>query len=160
MGIKHKYGGVYTRKTYKTSKEYVAALKKRAENLWKKVGKELHGNECEVQKYFPQIRVAHTPIIQGEHCITRANKHFFFDINNHSSACSTCNMLKKYGKRSISRAINEIVRNRNPVWYDEAVRVDQSCAPNIHFSKVWWLEDRVSVLNKKLNDIREQEIKR
>jgi len=144
--MKHKYGGVYTRKTYKTSKEYVKALKTRAENLWKKIGKESHGDECEVKKYFPLLEVPHTNVIQGEHCISRTNKHFFFDINNHSSACSTCNMLKLYDKKSIGRAINEIVRNRNPVWYEEAVRLDQTRSANINFSKIWWLEKQIDKL--------------
>lgn len=151
-----KYGGKFTKRKYSTSREYVKALQKKAERLWKELGKLLHGNECEVKKNFPELRITHTKIIQGEHCISRRNKYFFLDINNHSSACSSCNQAKSYGNKSVHRAIDEIVQKRNSEWFKNAVWLDQSGEPNTKWGKVWWLEEKVEDLEEMIKEANEQ----
>jgi len=149
-----KYGGKYTFRKYSVKKDYVKALKNKAEELWKKAGKLLHGNECEVKKNFPWINIIHTDIMQGDHCISRANKHFFFATNNHSTVCSACNQAKCFDNKSIARAIDIIVRNRNALWFDNAVTEDQKGEPNYNFSKVWWLEEQMLVLESIIKGMR------
>ena len=141
-----KYGGGLTHRKYSRKIDYVKALKNKAENLWKEAGLLLHGNECEVKKNYPEINIIHTPEIQGDHCISRSNKYFFLDINNHSSVCSSCNQAKSFDNKSVSRAIDEIVRKRNPQWFKDAIWLDRTCEANVNFSKVWWLEEKIEDL--------------
>lgn len=148
-----KYGGQHTFRKYSVKKDYVKALKNKAEELWKKAGKLLHGYECEIKKFFPEVNIIHTDIMQGDHCISRSNKHFFFDINNHSTVCSACNQAKCFDNKSVARAIDIIVRARNPEWYVEALEQDMSGKPNYNFSKVWWLEIQIQTLNDIIKEL-------
>ena len=118
-----KYGALTHRK-YSRKANYVKALQNKSESLWKKAGKLMHGNECEVKKNFPELNLIHTDVIQGDHCISRMNKYFFLDINNHSSVCSSCNAAKSYGNKSVDRAIADIVRGRKPEWFRDDVWLD------------------------------------
>ena len=138
-----KYLNRYSRKT-----DYIKALQKKAERLWKEAGLLIHGKQCEVKKYFPDLRITHTPIIQGDHCISRANKYFFLDINNHSSVCSSCNQAKAFGNKSVQRAIDEIVEKRNPGWFESAVWIDQTHEPNLSWKDPIWLEEKIKDLEE------------
>ncbi len=142
-----KYGKLTFRK-YSRKTDYVKALQNKAEALWKKAGKLLHGDECEVKKNYPELKITHTDVIQGEHCISRRNKYFFLDINNHSSACSACNQSKHYKSKSVDRAIEEIVKKRNPQWYKDAVWIDQTREANPSWSQVWYLEEKIADLEE------------
>lgn len=144
--------GEYTTRNFTRKKDYVKALQTKAENLWKKIGKILHGNECEVKKNYPKINIVHTDVIQGDHCISRRNKYFFLDLNNHSSVCSACNQAKCFGNKSVHRAIDRIVKNRNPEWYKSAVCLDMSGEPNTNWGQVWWLEEKIKDLEEKLKE--------
>lgn len=147
-----KYGKL-TFKDYSVKKDYVKALQTKAENLWKKIGKLLHGNKCEVQENYPGINITHTDIMQGDHCISRRNKYFFLDTNNHSTACSACNQAKAFGNKSVHRAIDEIVKKRNPKWFKEAVWLDQTCEANPNWGQVWWLEEKIQDLEDELKEL-------
>ena len=142
-----KYGALTHRK-YSRKTNYVKALQNKAESLWKKAGKLLHGNECEVKKNFPELNLIHTNVIQGDHCISRRNKYFFLDVNNHSSVCSSCNSAKSYGNNSVDRAIDDIVRKRNPEWFKDAVWLDQTCEANPNWGQVWYLEEKIQDLEE------------
>jgi len=128
----------------------VRALQKRAEELWKEVCALKYGKFCWVQRYHPEIKVTHTDTIQIDHCITRANKYFFFDVWNGTPVCSGCNMAKCYDNKSVARAIDEMVEKRNPAWYKDAIWLDQTGEPNINFSKIWWLEEKITDLENEL----------
>ena len=135
--------GDFTHRRFDSKADYRKALQNKAERLWKKAGKLLHGNECEVKKNYPEINVNHTDIMQGEHCFSRSIKQLFFDINNHSTACSTCNQQKMLGNEKVKRAIDEIVKKRNPEWFEAAIRIMLSCEAENNYGQVWWLEDRI-----------------
>ena len=148
--------GQFTHRDYSVKKDYVKGLKNKAERLWKQLGKLLHGNECEVKKNYPELNMTHTPEIQGDHCISRANKYLFFDIRNHSSICSACNEAKGFGSKSISRAVDEIVKKRHPEWFKDAVWLDQTREANINFSQVWWLEEIVKDLEEMIIEYKQK----
>ena len=142
-----KYGEL-TFRNFSNKKDYVKALQKKAEKLWKEVGKLLHGNECEVLKNFPELNITHTNIIQGDHCISRKNKYFFLDVRNNSRICSACNQAKAFGNKSVQRAVDKIVEKRNPEWFKQAVWLDMSGEPNVNFSQVWYLEEKIKDLEE------------
>ena len=150
--------GDFTSRRFNTKKDYVKALQTKAESLWKRAGKLLHGDECEVKKNFPQLNVSHSPVIQGEHCFKRGIKQLFLDINNHSSACSTCNQQKMYGNEKVIWAINQIVRNRNPEWFDQAIETMLSCQAENNFGQVWYLEEQIQKLLDIIDRCLNQEI--
>jgi len=54
------------------------------------------------------------------------------------------------GNKSVSRAIDELVKKRDPEWFENAVWLDQSGEPNINYSKRWWLEEKIADLEKQL----------
>lgn len=141
-----KYGGTFTHRKYKRKDDYVKGLQRKAEELWKKAGKLLHGNECEVKKAYPQANILHTNVIQGDHCIIRGNKYFFLDVRNHSSICSACNKAKGFGNRSISRAVDDIVEKRHPAWFRDAVWLDQTKEANPSWRNPIWLEEKIQDL--------------
>lgn len=152
--IKRKKYGQSTHRDYSRKIDYVKALQNKAEALWKKLGKLLHGNECEVKNKYPHISIEHTDIIQGDHCITRANKYFFFDIRNHSSVCSACNQAKHYKTRGVDEAITELVKARDPKWYKDALWLHQTREANPSFSQVWWLEEIITDLEEQIKEER------
>ncbi len=149
--------GEHTARNFTRKKDYVKALQTKAENLWKKIGKILHGDECEVKKNYPKINITHTEIMQGDHCISRRNKYFFLDLNNHSSVCSACNQAKCFGNKSVHRAIDQIVKNRNPEWYKSAVHLDMSGEANVNWGQVWWLEEQIDDLLSMIDEINNKE---
>ena len=137
-----------------TKPKQIKKLEKRAGELWREICFLRDGRMCQVQKDYPNIDIYHAGYLQVDHCITRGNKHFFFDPRNGTIVCGTCNRAKCYKQKSIDRAIDEIVRKREgDEWFDEAVRVDQSMAPNMKWKKIWWLEEIIEGLEKTLKEM-------
>jgi len=121
------------------------------ERLWKEICFERDGDRvCQVKKHFPTIGINHAGPLQVDHCITRKNKHFFFDSRNGTVVCGSCNRAKHYKQKSIDRAIDDIVRQREgEEWFLNAVKVDQTMQPNVGWKKVWWLEEQLKILQQK-----------
>lgn len=130
----------------------VKTLKNKAERLWKEACALKYGKYCHVQRYYPHLKLRHSSTIQIDHCISRANKYFFFDVRNGLPVCSSCNLAKCMKNKSVDRAIDEMVRNRDTKWFDDAVWVDQSKEPNVNFGKRWWLEEKIQDLETIIND--------
>lgn len=125
----------------------VKTLQKRGIEMWKAIAFLRDGHECQVKKYYPQIAIAHTEILQIDHCFSRANKNLFFDISNSTVVCSACNMAKGYDMKAIDVAIHEIVRKREgDATYERMKEIAMSRSANINFSKRWWLEEQIEIL--------------
>ena len=144
--------GQSTHRDYSRKPDYVKALKNKAEILWKKVCHKKYGSFCHVKRYYPHIDIVHTETIQIDHCISRANKYFFFDIRNGLPVCDSCNQAKHYKLKSVDRAIEEMVRTRDIQWYKDAVWLDQSGEANLNCSSIWWLEEKIKDLEEQLNE--------
>jgi uncharacterized Zn finger protein (UPF0148 family) len=126
-------------------------LVKKAEALWKEICYLRDGRQCQVQKYYPEIRMAHESVLQVDHCISRGNKHFFFNPKNGTVVCRSCNRAKKYKQKSVDRAIDEIVQKREGIeWFNKAVEFDKTGTPNLGWGKIWWLEEIVESLERVL----------
>jgi uncharacterized Zn finger protein (UPF0148 family) len=109
-----------------------------------------------VQKLYPTIDIYHNGALQIDHCITRGNKHFFFDHRNGTVVCATCNRAKHFKQKSIGRAIDEIVSKREGKYFDKMVEVDQTMEPNHGWKKVWWLEKQHRALKRVLRRLHEK----
>ena len=131
----------------------IKSLKNRAERLWKELAFKKWGRFCYVQKYYPHIKTRHTSTLQIDHCISRRNKYFFLDIRNSLVVCSSCNFAKSVGNKSVSRAIDEIVKKRNPKWFKDAVWLDMQGEPNVNFSKRWYLEEIITDLENEMKEL-------
>lgn len=124
-------------------------LQNRAEKLWKAFCYKRDGRECMVKKYFPNIAIEHTDVIQIDHCFTRKNKHLFVDVRNGTCVCSACNMAKAFSNKSVCRAIDEIVKNREgqEAW-EEMLAIDQAKMSNNKWNSIPYVESLI----KKLQD--------
>jgi hypothetical protein len=119
----------------------------KAERLWKQAAFLRDGRECQVAKLFPQINTTHSQILQIDHCITRMDKNFFFDIRNATVVCSNCNMHKKNRFRGIDWAIQKIVMDRESAEvFGMMMELHQSGTPNYNFTKIWWIEKVIADL--------------
>ena len=134
-------------------KKSIKSLKAKAEHLWKEACLLKWGAYCHVKKHYPHIKVRHTSTIQIDHCISRSNKYFFLDVWNGLPVCSGCNYAKNYKVKSVDRAINEMVKNRNPKWFEDAIWLDMSGEPNVNFSKRWYLEEKILDLEIELKKL-------
>ena len=140
----------------------IAELKKKAESLWKEIAYLRFGRVCWVRRNYPQIRIAHTDIIQIDHFISRSNKHLFLDPRNALPVCSSCNRAKHYRQKSVDKAIENMIREREGhEVVDQMIALDMTKTANRDFSKRWYLEERISELQaykEKLEQSRPQEI--
>lgn len=117
-------------------------LQKECGCLWKEIIELRDGKRCMVKVLFPEIAVGHTTIYQADHCFTRANKFLFFDVCNGTMVCSGCNMAKHYDSKSVKRAIDMIVYEREgKEKFDEMLACDMHKSANHDWNKVWWLEE-------------------
>ena len=113
-----------------SKKDIVKTLQARCETLWKQVCLSRDGIGCQVAKHYPEVQFQHTNTYQVDHCITRANKHFFVDPKNGTVVCSACNRAKHFQQKSINRIIDEIVKAREGErWFLDAVSVDMAKKP-------------------------------
>ena len=137
----------------------MVVIKKRKKNLIKKLqnkalglAKEIcylrDGRECQVKKHFPQLKMAHSKVMQCDHCITRKNKRYFLDSRNLTVVCSSCNRAKGFGQKSISRAIDDIVKQREGDFFDVMVAADQTLSPFLDWKSISWLEEKIVELEK------------
>ena len=133
-------------------------LEIQCETLWKEICFLRDGRQCMVQKLYPTIDILHAGALQVDHCITRRNKYFFFDHHNGTVVCGSCNRAKHYKQKSVDRAINEIVQERDEEYYDYMVGVDQTMAPNNGWKKVWWLEEQLEALKAELLRLHEKSV--
>ena len=131
-------------------KSHIKELEDRAAELWKDVCFQRDGRECMVKKYYPEIDLHHAGPLQVDHCITRANKHLFFESRNGTVVCSSCNRAKHFKQKSIGRAIDDIVKKREGKFFNLMVKIDQRMTPNIGWKKIWWLEEIITQLEKEL----------
>ena len=133
----------------------IKSLKNKAYALWKEIVFQRDGHECWVARCLPEIQIAHTDIIQVDHCFTRSNKHLFFDPRNGTPVCSACNQAKHYDQKGVRRAIDEIVTNREGYsWFELAKALDKSKSANSDFSKRWWLAETIEKLEKQLEEMK------
>lgn len=125
----------------------IKSLQKKAESLWKEACLLRDGEACRVKIHFPEIKMSHSDVYQVDHCISRQNKHTFLEVANGTVVCSSCNLAKNMKNKSVDRAINEIVIKREGQdIYNRMVELDQSCGANFNWSKRWWLEEQIKIL--------------
>lgn len=128
-------------------KSKVKTLQKKAEKLWKEIAILRDGRECQVKKHYPNINIHHSSVFQVDHFISRKNKHLFLDTSNATVVCSSCNQAKKYKLKSVDIAIQEIVKRREGEdIYNRMIECDMTMGPNVNWSKVWWLEEQIDIL--------------
>lgn len=133
----------------------------KASKLWKEIAFARDGKECQVKKHFPNLRIMHTEILQVDHCISRNNKNLFFEPANSTVVCSACNMAKGFKNKSVDRAIDEIVINREGgLAFGMMVEVDQSGQPNHLWGKIDWLEQVIKNLEHKLIEVKNESAQR
>ena len=135
-------------------KPTIKSLKRKADHLARDVAFLKYGKFCHVRKYFPYIKLRHSAVIQADHCISRKNKYFIYDIRNLLPVCSSCNSAKSWGNKSVGRAIDEIVMERDRVWYENAVWLDRSGEGNTNFSKRWWLNEVITDLENEFKKLK------
>lgn len=99
--------------------------------------------------------IKHTNVYQVDHCITRANKHLFFATKNGTVVCSSCNRAKGFHNKSVARAIDQIVTDREgEVVFCQMVALDMKKHGNPDFGKRWWLETVQEDLERSINELR------
>jgi len=129
-------------------------LQEECGDLWKEIIELRDGRRCMVEVLFPEIAVNHDKVYQADHCFTRANKFLFFEVSNGTMVCSGCNMNKHYDNKSVKRAIDMIVMDREgEERYKEMLACDMKKSANSDWNKVRWLEeqrDRLLLIRDKL----------
>lgn len=134
-----------------SKKDIVKTLQARCEALWKQVCLSRDGHGCQVAIKYPEVKFQHTNTYQVDHCITRANKHFFVDPKNGTVVCSACNRAKHFQQKSINRIIDEIVKAREGErWFLDAVACDMKKSPCLDWGNPVWLEAQVERLQEML----------
>lgn len=130
----------------KKKKKYIPPykkLQKECERLWKEIIALRDGKRCLVKKFFPEIALRHTDVFQADHCFTRGNKHLFLNHHNGTMICSACNMAKHYDNKSVKRAVDYIVKEREGnVRWNSMLQIDMGMSANHNWNKVWWLEEQ------------------
>lgn len=127
-------------------------LQKRLEELWKQYCHKRDGPGCQVEKHFPCINIFHTDIMQIDHCFSRTDKNLFFDVRNGTKICSGCNLAKAFDNKSVSRAIDDIVKMREgEEAFQEMRTINQSMAPGEKWKNVVWLETEIKRLETLLS---------
>lgn len=144
-------------KTKLTKPKQVRKLYLHAERLWKEICFLRDGRECKVKRYFPNLKISHTDVFQVDHCISRKNKHLFFEPSNGTIVCSACNQAKGFKNKSVDRAIDQIVIDREGLEkFTEMVDLDRGGGPNFNWGKIHWLEYIVEKLEEKVKPLRPQ----
>lgn len=128
------------------SKEY-RKLFIQAEKLWKEIARIRYGAECQVQKHYPNINIAHSKVLQIDHVISRRDKNLFFHVFNGIPVCSTCNRAKCFNQKGIAHAIEQIVINKiGGEEFGFMMDLHQTGTPNMNWRKFWWIESVVETL--------------
>lgn len=126
----------------------------KCEKLWKEIAYVRDGRECMVKKHHPYIRITHNCVMQVDHCFSRRDKNLFFDPRNSTVVCGSCNQAKGFKNKSVDRAIDEVVIEREGLLaFEEMKRINQTGKPNTGWGKVWWLEEQVEKLQECLEKL-------
>ena len=134
----------------------IKRLQNTALNLWKDICFIRDGRQCQVQKYFPQLKIAHSEVLQVDHAFSRKDKNLFLEVSNGTVVCSSCNRLKHFQFKNIHRLIDQIVISREgQSKFNEMQRINESGQPNIGWSKRYWLEEKIRQL--KNEELRQEE---
>ena len=141
-------------------KSNLKRLQKKAENLWKEYCLKRDRRVCQVKRFFPGIQIAHTNIMQVDHCFSRTNKHLFVSVKNGTCVCSACNMAKGFGQKSIARAVDSIVimREGKEAW-EAMLKIDQAKSVNNNWKSIPHLEETIKqleILVKQLTTITQE----
>ena len=133
----------------------IKTLENKCSKLWKEICFLRDGKMCQVEKHFPFIKITHSSILQVDHCVTRANKHLFYCPDNGTVVCSACNGAKHWDNKSVSRAIDEIVKRREGrARFEAMIKLDQTLGPCLGWKKIWWLEEQLAYLERCRDDLR------
>ena len=126
--------------------EYRKAFLK-AERLWKEIARLRYGAECQVKKHYPQIKIAHSKVLQTDHVISRRDKNLFFHVFNGIPVCSSCNRAKCFNQKGVAHAIEQIVINKiGGEEFGHMMEIHQTAGPNVSWKKLWWVEKFVEGL--------------
>ncbi len=130
-------------------------LQVKAEKLMKEIIALRDGNQCMVQKYYPNIKIAHSEVYQADHCFSRTIKELFLDLANLTMICSTCNAAKGSNKIAVSKrdaitvAVHEIVKKREGEdTYNRLLEVASGMSVFKQWGQVWWLEEQIAILEE------------
>lgn len=134
-------------------------LHRKAENLWKQYAHMRDGEICQIRKYFPELNLVHSPILQVDHFFPRADKNLFYDTSNSTVICATCNYLKSNGSRQstiINMAVKEIVlRREGQEKFDSMFSINDRREPNLFFHKPFYLETVIKDIEEKISFLKE-----
>lgn len=121
--------------------------------LWKEICFKRDGHQCQVWKRFGnRVEIQHAGPLQVDHCITRSNKLLFYEPRNGTVVCGSCNRAKGFSNKSVHRAIDQIVMEREGLeYFNDMVDLDHKKSANPDFNKVWWLEEKVKELKEILD---------
>lgn len=86
--------------------------------------------------------------MQVDHCFERGDKNLFLEVSNGTVVCSTCNALKSWHKGAVDKLIDDIVKQREgEEKFNEMLKIALSKKPNLNWSNIGWLEDKIKELN-------------
>jgi len=125
----------------------IKTLQNKVHKLWWKYCYNRDGGICQVKKYYPFVKIAHSNIIQIDHCFERGCKALFVEVANGTTVCSTCNMLKGKGIGAVDRLIDDIVKRREGKdKFNEMLKIALSMKPFIEWRNISWLENKIKEL--------------
>ncbi len=135
----------YKKKRKKSSP--LKKLQKEGEQAWKDACHKRDGERCMVWEYYPDAGLTHTDIFQVDHCFSRENKNLFLEVANGTVVCSSCNMLKGFGQKSVARLIDDIVKEREgEAKFLEMRAIDLEKKPCENWKNMVWLENKIKEL--------------
>ena len=67
--------------------------------------------------------------------------------------CASCNRAKHYDNKSVKRAVDSIVRDREgEAKWQEMLDCDMRMSVNYNWNKIWWLEEQRDKLKSILGE--------
>ena len=132
----------------------VNKLQKKAEGLWKEIAYKRDGRECQVKKFYPQIGVEHTEVMQVDHGMSRTNKETFLEIANATVLCSGCNLAKYRHQKSVEWAVLEIIKSREGIdTFNRLNEINMRKGGFKNWSSRMWLEGQIAILEEMLRNM-------
>lgn len=130
------------------------SLQRKAEDLWRQFAYKRDGRECQVKKYYPELTLTHSPVLQVDHFFPRADKNLFFDTSNTTVVCANCNYLKSCGSRQstqIQMALQQIVlRREGEKKFYEMCETNNQGIPNREWGREDYFRGIIQGLEEKL----------
>ena len=109
-----------------------------------------------VKHHFPGQPLSHSEVFQVDHCFSRNNKTLFLNTRNGTVVCSSCNMAKGFGQKSVSRLIDDIVRLREgEKAFNEMKDIDLKGSPSETWGSIPELEKIAVDLTLKTSELTE-----